>query len=69
MPEVTLDIPRKAEDFSRGDNQSRHMPLPTYLDCCNQFTIILGLHLYLSILKKLLLVVKTLIKNIEQQPH
>ena len=25
-------IPREAEDFPRGDNQSRHMPLPTYLD-------------------------------------
>ena len=25
-------IPREAEDFPRGDNQSKHMPLPTYLD-------------------------------------
>ena len=32
MPEVTLHIARKAEDFPRGDNQSKHMPLPTYLD-------------------------------------
>ena len=32
IPEVTLHIPREAEDFSRGDNQSKHMPQPTYLD-------------------------------------
>ena len=25
-------IPREVEDFPGGDNQSRHMPLPTYLD-------------------------------------
>ena len=34
----------------------------TQIDC-NRFTIILALHLYMSILEKLLLVVKTLIKN------
>ena len=61
MSEVTLHIPREAEDFPRGDNQSKHMPLPTYLDWLQQF------NLYMSILEKLLLVVKTLIKNIEQQ--
>ena len=31
-PEVTLHLPREAEDFPRGDNQSKHVPLPTYLD-------------------------------------
>ena len=25
-------IPREVENFPRGDNQSKHMPLPTYLD-------------------------------------
>ena len=25
-------IPREAEDFPRGNNQSKHMPLPTHLD-------------------------------------
>ena len=30
---LTLTLtPREAEDFPRGDNQSGHMPLPTYLD-------------------------------------
>ena len=55
-----LFIPREAEDFRRGDNHSKHVPLPTHLA---------WLHLYMSILEKLLLVVKTLIKNIEQQPY
>ena len=31
-PEFTLHIPREAVDFPWGGNQSKHMPLPTYLD-------------------------------------
>ena len=27
-----LLLPREAEDFPKGDNQSKHMPLPTYLN-------------------------------------
>ena len=61
-------IPREAEDFPRGDNHSKHVPLPTYLawlqpiNCNSRFVYI---HVNIG---KLLLVVKTLIKNIEQQP-
>ena len=40
----------------------------TQLDC-NQFTMILSLYLSMSKLKNKLLVVKTSIKNIKQQPH
>ena len=32
-PEVTLHIPRKADDFPRGDRNFKHVPLPTYLIC------------------------------------
>ena len=32
-PEVTLHIPREAEDFPRGDRHFKHAPLPTYLIC------------------------------------
>ena len=31
MPEVTHIIPNEAQDFARGDNHSKHMPLLTYL--------------------------------------
>ena len=31
--EVTLHIPREAEDFPRGDRHFKHAPLPTYLIC------------------------------------
>ena len=62
-------IPREAE-HSLGVTINLSICLCTHSQIdCNQFTIILGLHLYMSILEKLLLVVKTLIKNIEQQPH
>ena len=43
--------PREVDNFPRGGNHSKYMPLATYLDC-NQFSIILGLYLYMSILQK-----------------
>ena len=32
-PEVTLHVPREAEDFPRGDRHFKHASLPTYLIC------------------------------------
>ena len=34
--QVTLHIPREAEDFLRGDRHFKHAPLPTYLVCYHQ---------------------------------
>ena len=62
-------IPREAEDFPRGDNHSKRVPLPTHLAWLqpihhnSRFSF---MHVNIG---KLLLVVKTLIKNIEQQPY
>ena len=58
-------IPREAEDFPRGDNHSKRVPLPTHLAWLqpihhnSRFSF---MHVNIG---KLLLVVKTLIKNIE----
>ena len=57
------------EDFPRGGNHSKHMPLPTYLAWLRPIYYDLGfvfIHVKLWIF---LLVVKTVIRNIEQQPH
>ena len=62
-------IPREAEDFPRGDNHSKHVPLPTYpawLQPIYYNSRLLFIHAKTT---KILLLVKTLIKNIEQQPH
>ena len=50
-------IPREAEDLPRGSNHSKQVPLPTYLAWLQ------------PIYYNSRLVLKTLIKNIEQQPH
>ena len=65
---ITL-LPREAEDFPRGGNHSKHMLLFTYLVWLQpvyhnpRFVFI-----HVNTVKVLLLV-KTLIKNIEKQPH
>ena len=57
-------LPKGAGDFPRvAGNHSNHTPLPIYLATLQPIYDILGLYLYTSILKKPLLVVKTLIKN------
>ena len=63
-------VPRKAEDFLRGDNHSKHVPLPTYL--ARMQPIHYNSRFVFTHVKttKILLVVKTLIKkNIEQKPN
>ena len=62
-------LPREADNFPRGGNHSKYMPPLTYLGwlqpiCYN--SRLLFIHVKT---KKVLLVVKTLIKNIEQQPN
>ena len=62
-------LPREAEDFPRGSDHSKHVSLPTYLAWLEPIYYDLGfvfMHVKLNIF---LLVVKTLIKNITQQPH
>ena len=65
----TQTLPRKAEDFPRGENHSKHVPLPTYLAWLQP--IYYSSRFVFTHVKttNILLVVKTLIKNIEQQPH
>ena len=75
-------IPREAEDFPRGYNHSKHVPLPTYLAWLQPIYYNSRLVFIHAKTAKVLLVVKTLIKkykaattlissheNIEQQPH
>ena len=62
-------IPREAEDFPRGDNYSKHVPLPTYLAWLQSIYYNSRLVFIHAKLVKSLLVVKTLIKIKEQQPH
>ena len=65
----TQPLPREAEDFPSGDNHSKHMPLLTYLGwlqiiCYNSKFVFIDVNT-----AKVLLVVKTLIKNIEKQSN
>ena len=56
-------IPREAEDFSRGDNYSKHVPLPTYLPWLQPIhynSRFVFVHVKIV---KVLFVVKTLIKT------
>ena len=74
-------LPREAEGSPRGDNHSKHVPLPQYLAWLHQFTIIFRFVFIHIKTIKILLVVKTLIKkhreatlissheNKEQYPH
>ena len=50
---------------------SKHRPGPSvcWMKVIHNLLYILNLYLYMSILQKFLLVMKTLIKNIDQQPH
>ena len=74
MPVVTKfflpnPLPREAEDFPRGGNLSRHMPLLTHLAWLQPIHFdpkLIFKHVKTEIF---LLVVKTLIKNIRQQSH
>ena len=56
-------IPREAENFFRGDNHSKHVPLPTYLAWLQPFYYNSRLVFILAKTAKILLVVKTLIKK------
>ena len=62
-------LPRKPKDFPRGDNHSEHMRLLTYLGLLQPIYYDPKLVFKHVKNEKTLLVVKTLIKNIEQQPH
>ena len=75
-------MPREAEDFLRGDNHSKHVPLSTYLAWLQPIYYNSRFVFILVKTSKILLVVKTLIKkhraeakqissheNIEQQSH
>ena len=75
-------IRREAEDFPRGENHSKHVPLPAYLASLQPIYYNSRFVFILVKTAKILLVVKTLIKkhraavklissheNIEQQPH
>ena len=62
-------LPREAEGFSRGGNHSKHVTLLTYLEWLQPIYSdpkFLFMHVKTE---KVLLVVKTLTKNIEEQPH
>ena len=62
-------IPREAEDFPGSDNHSKHVPLPTYpawLRPIYYNSRLVFIHVKTT---TILLAVRTLIKNIEQQPH
>ena len=65
----TQPLPREAKDFPRGDNHSKHNPLLTYLAWLQPIYFNLKFVFIRVNTAKVLLVVKTLIKNIEQQPH
>ena len=60
-------IPGEVEDFPRGGHHSKHVPLLTYLAWLQPIYY----NSWLVFIKtaKILLVVKTFIKNIKQQPH
>ena len=65
----TQPLSREAEDFPRGGNHSKHMPLLTYLAwlqliCYNSKLVFIHVNT-----GKVLLVVKILIKNIEKQSN
>ena len=65
---LTQPLPREAEGLPRGSNYSNHVPLLTYLTWLQPIYYDLGfvfIHVKLWIF---LLVVKTLIRSIEQQP-
>ena len=62
-------FPREAEDFPGGDNHSGHMPLLIYLVWLQPLYYNPRFVFICVNTEKGLLVVKTLIKNIEQQPH
>ena len=62
-------LPRELGDFPRGGNHSKYVPLHTYLARLQPICYGLGFVFIHAKLKIFLLVVKTLIKNIEQQPH
>ena len=56
-------IPREAEDFPRGDNHSKYVPLPTYLAWLQPIYYNFRLIFIYAKTAKILLVVKTLIKK------
>ena len=56
-------LPREAEDFPRGGNYSKHLPLPTYLAWLQPIYYDLKFVFIRVKLRKFLLVVKTLIKK------
>ena len=58
----TQPLPREAEDFPRGDNHSKHVPLPTYLAWLQPIYYNSRFVFILVKTVKILLVVKTLIK-------
>ena len=62
-------LPREEEDFPRGGNHSKHEPLPTYLAWLQLSYYDLGFVFIHGKLRIFLLVEKTVINNIEQQPH
>ena len=62
-------LPREEEDFPRGGNHSRHEPLPTHLAWLQLSYHDLGFVFIHVRLRIFLLVERTVIKNIEQQPH
>ena len=64
----TQPLPREADDFPRGGNHSKHVPLLTclaWLQPIYSDPKFIFMHVKT---KEVLLVAKTLIKNIEQQP-
>ena len=65
----TQSLPREAEDFPRGGNHFKHVPLPTYLAWLQPIYYNSRLVFINVKTVKIFLVVKTLIKNIEHQPH
>ena len=65
----TQPLPREAEDFPRGDNHSKHVPLLTYFAWLQPIYYNSRFVFILVKTIKILLVVKTLIKTIEQQPN
>ena len=62
-------ISREAEDFPRGDNHSKHVPLPKYLACLQPIHHNSRFGFMHVNIGKAFTWAKTLIKNIEQQPH
>ena len=56
-------LPREAEDFPRGDNRSKHVPLPTCLAYLQPIYYNFRFVFILVKTTKILLVVKTLIKK------